>query len=154
EDRRLRLPTLAAEGFGGLLPISFALVLRELLAHTVFLLPRAFCVRSTDSRSGCIRRRRAPLPHAVPAAEKVGFPGPESYSYRLQNEYIAGISLCTVWTSSSLDRRKSAEICVRLLRRRPRASESGRGAGGVGPRPGFRRARREIRPMPARAARP
>src|SRR4051794_23214615 len=55
EDRRLRLAALAPERLRRLLAISLALVLRELLAHAVFLLPRARCVRSTDSRSACIR---------------------------------------------------------------------------------------------------
>ena len=55
EGQRLRLAALTPKGLGRLLAVSFALVLGELPAHAVFLLPRARCVRSTDSRSACIR---------------------------------------------------------------------------------------------------
>jgi hypothetical protein len=85
EDGALRLAALAAERLWSFLPLSLALVLRELLDHAVFLLPRARCVHSTEfenSRSGGL------------------FTVFKLYVCRLHNEHMAGISLWTVWTVS------------------------------------------------------
>jgi hypothetical protein len=91
--RRLRLATLPAEGLGRLLAVPLALVLRELLAHEAFLLPRAFCVRPAPTTCASFRAR---------------FTGFKSYASRLHNEYMAGISLWTLWTVFGSEPRKTA----------------------------------------------
>src|SRR6476620_2534244 len=56
EDRAPRLAALAAERLRSFLPLSLALVLRELLPHAAFLLPRARCVHPTEVRKRPRRR--------------------------------------------------------------------------------------------------